>query len=274
MGLSVLGLVLLTAIIHALWNAWLKVSGDRLAALAVMAVGWALVALLALPFIEAPAPAARPFLAGSTVVHTIYALVLIRAYRFTGLSVAYPIARGIGPLLVMAAATVIGNDQLGVTGAAAVLLIAAGVMWLGGTAPIRDQHGLLLSLATGGLVGAYTLLDGLGGRADATPHSYSVWLLLLTAVPLVLVAWAAHGSALLALARPLCAKGLSAGVLSAGAYWIIIWAMSVAPMGLVAAVRESSVVFAAVIGSTLLGESVRWSAVLLVFAGIVLARLA
>ena len=102
----------------------------------------------------------------------------------------------------------------------------------------------------------------------------AAWLFLLTSIPIFVVAGARHKAGLIGKMRPVLAKDLSAGILSAAAYWVVVWAMSVAPMGLVAALRETSVVLAALIGGILLRERVRWAAVVLVFSGIVLARLA
>jgi len=131
-----------------------------------------------------------------------------------------------------------------------------------------------LSLLTGVLIGSYTLLDGFSGRLGGSPHAFTAWLFLLTSIPIFVVAGWRHKTKLIDLMHPILARGVSAGILSAAAYWIVVWAMSVAPMGLVAALRETSVVFAALLGGTLLRERVRWAAVILVFCGIVLARLA
>lgn len=274
MTLSVLALVLLTAAAHALWNSWLKVSGDRLVTLATIAVGWAVVGLAALPAVGVPEPRVWSYLLASTLVHTIYSLTLVRAYGLGNLSVVYPIARGVAPLIVALVSTIYLGDALDSMGLLAVLLIVAGVLWLGLSQSHGSSAGVLFSLLTGVLIGAYTLLDGQGGRIGESPHAFAAWLFILTATPVTATAILFHRGEFTELARPLWSKGISLGIMSAGAYWIVVWAMSVAPMGLVAAVRESSVVFAALIGGFLLREPVRWIAVILVFGGIVLTRLA
>ena len=273
MTLSVLGLVLVAAIIHAIWNTWLKVSSDRLVALTTLAIGWAVVGFASLPFVGTPHREAWPYLLVSALVHTIYSLTLIRAYGLGNLSVTYPIARGTGPLIVAAVSTAYLGDSLGVAGFLSVALIVVGVGWLGLRRSSQGYAGLLFSLLTGALIGTYTLLDGVGGRIGGSPHAFAAWLFLLTALPIVVVSGSVHGARFAGLVRPVLLKGVSAGVLSASAYWVIVWAMSVAPMGLVAAVRESSVVFAALLGGLLLGERVRWVAVAFVFGGVVLAGL-
>ncbi len=271
---SVLGLVLLAAVTHALWNTWLKVSDDRLVALATIAVGWGIVGLSSLPFVGVPEARAWPVLIVSTLVHTIYSLNLIRAYGLGNLSVAYPIARGTAPLVVAVVSVVYLGDSLGPTEFLAVLLIVLGVICLGAFRLDQSFMGLLFSVLTGVFIGTYTLLDGQGGRIGSSPHAYAAWLFLLTAVPVVAIAFMTRRGTFAKLSRPLWSKGVSVGVVSAASYWVIVWAMSVAPMGLVAAVRESSVVFAALIGSFFLRERVRWIGVVLVFGGIVLTRLA
>jgi drug/metabolite transporter (DMT)-like permease len=273
LALNILILMLATAVIHAWWNTWLKSSGDRLAALATIAVGWGAVAALAIPFLGPPARAAWIYLGLSIAIHTTYALLLIRSYRFADLSVAYPIARGTAPLIVTIVSVIWLGDVMDLNGFLAILLIVAGVLSLGLSQSTREWRGIFLSLATGSLVGTYTLLDGIGGRVGDSPHAYVVWLLLFTAAPIPFIAYAVHGRNLFTLARPLWSKGIFAGVISAVSYWVVVWAMSIAPMGMVAAVRESSVVFAALFGGWLLSERVRWIPILLVFAGIVLIRL-
>ena len=144
-----------------------------------------------------------------------------------------------------------------------MLLIVLGVIWIGAFRLDQSFMGLLFSVLTGVFIGTYTLLDGQGGRIGSSPHAYAAWLFLLTSVPVVAIAFMARRGTFAKLSLPLWSKGVSVGVVSAASYWVIVWAMSVAPMGLVAAVRESSVVFAALIGSFFLRERVRWIGVVL-----------
>lgn len=274
MSILVFSLVLLAALTHAIWNSWLKVSGDRLAALAALGAGWAVVGIAAIAKLGLPEPAVWTYLLASTVVHALYVAALIESYRLGDLSVAYPIARGIGPLVVVIVSTVFLDDAITPVGIAGALLIVAGALWLGLPRGVPGGRGLVFSVITGALIGTYTLLDGAGGRAGPSPHVFAAWLFLLTSIPVVAAAALVHGRHFGAMLRPALPQGVAAGALSAGAYWIVIWAMSEAPMGLVAALRESGVVFAALIGAWLLRERVRWIGVTLVFAGIVMTRLA
>jgi drug/metabolite transporter (DMT)-like permease len=140
--------------------------------------------------------------------------------------------------------------------------------------PLPARASILLSAAVGCLIAAYTVLDGLGARASGSAHAYANTLFLCTAVILFGIAAVARRGKLLELARPLWFRGLSAGVLSAAGYWIVIWAMGVAPLGLVAATRESSVAIAAMIGWLALRERVRWIPLLMVLVGVILTRVA
>ena len=131
MTFEVLLLVLAAAIIHAGWNAWLKISVDRLVAIAFMGAGWSLLAVTALPFLPLPDPAAWPYLLASVVFHTAYTLTLVKAYRIGDLSVAYPVARGTAPLLVTVISAITIRERVGLLGALAVALIVAGCIGLG-----------------------------------------------------------------------------------------------------------------------------------------------
>lgn len=274
MAWSVFALVLLAAVTHALWNTWLKIAGDRLVALAVLALGWAVVGLVSIPFAGAPEPVLWPYLLASTLVHTIYGLSLIRAYMLGSLATTYSIARGLGPVVVLIVSVLYLGEVPSALGLLGAVLIIGGIVGLSIPRSVRFDEGLLFSVLTGLLIGAYTLIDGLGARAGTSAHVFAAWLFVLMPCPIVAVALARHGLQLPRLAGPIWIKGLTAGVLSAGAYWIVVWAMSVAHMGLVAALRESSVVLAALMAGLVLKEHVRWTAVLLVFLGIAFMKVA
>jgi drug/metabolite transporter (DMT)-like permease len=274
MTAQVLALVLLAALIHASWNTWLKLAGNRLVAMALMGTGWALFAACWLPFLDAPAPAARPYLAVSVVVHVIYTLMLVPAYRLVDLSVAYPMIRGTGPVLVTLASALVLAEHIGTEGVLAVLLVTGGVAALGWHGARGNVRALAFGALGGGLLAAYTVLDGIGARLSGSPHGYAAWLFFLSGIPMLAAGLVVHGSTFVALARPIAVRGLVAGVLASTGFWIAIWAMSQAPLGLVAAARETSVVFVAIVSGVLLKERVGWLAIAAVFAGVVLIRVA
>ena len=279
MDLPVLALVLLAAVAHAAWNGWLKKSSPDFVGLAAISIGWLVLGVIGLLFVGLPAGPHWPYLLLTTVVHTIYAALLVNAYRHGEFSLAYPIARGTGPVIVALAAPFLLNEYLEGPSLFAVLLIVAGILTIGlagAGANLHERHAILLSVATGVAIASYTLIDAAGARAGPSPHTYSAWLFVLTAIAMLAVTGFMHRTATLTLLRPRLRHGVSVGILSAIAYSIVLWAMTVAPAALVAAVRETSILFAALIGWGLLGERItrlRWLGVILTVVGLVVARL-
>jgi drug/metabolite transporter (DMT)-like permease len=270
--------VLLAAAAHAAWNAWLKDSGDKLSSMAAMSVGWLIVGCISIPIVGAPSPASWPYLLASTVVHTGYAMLLISAYRHAEFSLAYPIARGTGPLLVALSAPLFVSEYLEGPSFFAVTLIVIGVFLIGMFGNERSLGGrraVLLSLATGVLIAAYTMIDGLGARAGSNAHAYVGWLLVLIAIPIIVLSRKKLNKNMKSLLAGHWQKGVPIGVLSALAYWVIVWAMTIAPVALVAAARETSILFAALVSWGVLREKVRplrWAGVIVILIGLVLAK--
>lgn len=278
MDLHVLALVLLAAAAHAAWNAWLKDSGDKLSSMAAISMGWLIVGCISIPIVGAPSLASWPYLLASTVVHTGYAMLLISAYRHAEFSLAYPIARGTGPLLVALSAPLFVSEYLEGPSFFAVTLIVIGVFLIGMFGNERSLGGrraVLLSLATGVLIAAYTMIDGLGARAGSNAHAYVGWLLVLIAIPIIVLSRKRLNKNMKSLLAGHWQKGVPIGVLSALAYWVIVWAMTVAPMALVAATRETSILFAALVSWGVLREKVRplrWAGVIVILIGLVLTK--
>jgi drug/metabolite transporter (DMT)-like permease len=276
--LHVLALVLLAAAAHAAWNAWLKDSGDKLSSMAAISVGWLIVGCISIPFVGAPSLASWPYLLASTVVHTGYAMLLISAYRHAEFSLAYPIARGTGPMLVALSAPLFVSEYLEGPSFFAVTLIVIGIFLIGMFGNERSLGGrraVLLSLATGVLIAAYTMIDGQGARVGSDPHAYVGWLLVLIAFPIIVLSKKKLNKNVKSLLDGHWQKGIPIGVLSALAYWVIVWAMTVAPMALVAATRETSILFAALVSWGVLGEKVRplrWAGVIVTLIGLILAK--
>ena len=278
MDLHVLALVLLAAAAHAAWNAWLKDSADRLSSMAALAVGWLIVGCISVPIVGIPDVASWPYLLATTIVHSAYAMLLITAYKYAEFSLAYPVARGTGPLLVALAAPLFVSEHLEGPSFFAVTLIVIGVFLIGVFGNERSLGGsraILFSLATGVLIAAYTLIDGQGARAGSTPHAYAGWLFLLISIPIIALAMKTLRKDFRSLLAGHWKTGVPFGVLSAFAYWVIVWAMSVAPMALVAAARETSILFAAVVSWGVLGEKLRplrWAGVVVTVVGLLLAK--
>lgn len=277
MSALVLTLVLLAALAHASWNAMLKGrKGDPLAASTGLCVVWALVGWPLTLVVPAPAPESWPWLGASVAVHLAYFALLVAAYGRGDLSFVYTIARGVPPMLVAGGAWLAAGERPSPAGLAGVALVAGGVLTIGGgpkTPGARRPLGL--ALATAVFIAGYTLLDGLGARASAAPVGYLVWLVALqgTLFAAGALAWR-RGP----LAREVWARrgvGVLTGVLSAGGYAVAVWAMTRAPIALVAALRETSVLFAAAIGAIWLREPFgrrRLVAAALVAGGVALVR--
>jgi drug/metabolite transporter (DMT)-like permease len=278
MDLHVLALVLIAAAAHAAWNAWLKDSGDRLSSMAAISVGWLIVGIFSVPFVGLPGIESWPYLIASVVVHTSYAMLLITAYRYAEFSLAYPIARGSGPLLVALTAPLFVSETLEGPGYFAVTLIVIGIFFIGMFGNERSLGGhraVLFSLATGVLIAAYTMIDGQGARAGSAPHAYAGWLFILISIPIVVLAQKRLNKDMRTLLAGHWQRGIPIGVLSAIAYWVIVWAMTVAPMALVAAARETSILFGALVSWGVLGEKLRpmrWVGAVITVVGLVLAK--
>ncbi|MBI4184255.1 MAG: EamA family transporter [Proteobacteria bacterium] len=247
--------------------------------MALIASSAAAVAALALPFAPAPASASWPYIGASLALHTGYKLFLIGAYRHGDLGHVYPLARGTAPLLVLAAGALVVGEVPEPGGIAAVLVVGLGVVSLafrGGAPVAEDPRPLLFALGTAGFIASYTLVDGLGARLAGSPHGYAVWFFLLDGIPISAIALAARREAVLGIVRRHGLAGLGGGAMSFGAYWLVIWALTLGPMAPVAALRETSVVIAAAIGTLLLKERFgvwRIAASAAVALGLVLLRL-
>jgi drug/metabolite transporter (DMT)-like permease len=272
MTAQVLALVLLAACIHATWNTWLKLSGDRLVVMSLMGSGWALFAACWLPFLAPVHGDAWPYLVVAVFVHLAYTLLLVPAYRLVDLSVAYPMIRGTAPVFVTLVSLLVLGEAVGLLGWTAVLLITGGVLMLGWRGATGDYRALLFGIVGGALVAGYTFIDGVGARVSGSALTYAAWLFLLTGMPLPIIGFLVRRGEFIRLARPIAVRGLFAGAIASVAFAIVIWSLTRAPLGLVAAARETSVVLVAIAGAVLLKEKVNWLAVAAVFSGVVLLR--
>lgn len=282
-SLAVAGLVLLAAALHAAWNALTKSLDDALAAFwlinaTVAVLGAGTVAVLGLP-----PSAAIPYLLASLAIHVGYNVALLNSYRFADLSQAYPLARGVAPPLVAVVAAVTIGERLSPVQVAGLVCVAGGLASLGW--PRRgswraERRGIGLALATGVTIAAYSVVDGIGVRHDPSPFGYAGALFLLEggvlAVGLPLTRRGLLGRVAGSGGRAI-ATGAGAGGLSFAAYAIVLWAQSKAALATVSALRETSVVMAALFGVIFLGEGParrRVLAALGVTAGVALLVLA
>ena len=271
--------VLAAALFHALWNAGLKVRISPGIAITLMSVVAGAVAL-PLPFVFGlPAPASWPYLAASLAIHLFYYITLAEAYRTGDLGQVYPIARGSAPLMTAIGSALLLGESLGALGWSGVVVLTSGVALLsmrGGTLNVFDGRSIGFAFATAATIAAYTLVDGVGGRLSGNVHAYAVMLFILDGLMMIVYGLVRQRSEIASAFAAGWSLVIGGGVLSLASYWIAIWAMSVAPIALVAAVRETSVLFAALLGVFLLKEPVmpvRMAAAALVLTGLVLIRL-
>lgn len=257
MPASVFLAVLCAAALHASWNAIVKGGSDTLMTTILVAAASGAVALLALPFLPLPAPASWPFLVTSALVQVVYFLLVAGAYRATDMSRAYPLMRGLAPALVALFGALALGEHLPPAAWAGVALISGGVFAMtfsaGGTA---SRKGTILAVANAVVIASYTLIDGLGVRRAGSAASYALWLFLLNALPLVTWALATRARALVAYARRNGWYGLAGGLGNVGAYGLSLWAMTRVPVAMVAALRETSILFGLAIAALILGERV------------------
>lgn len=277
MDSSAVALVLLAAALHAGWNAVLRVGGDRLVVMGLITGGAGLIAGVLIPFAPFPAAAAWPLLLLSAGFHVGYNSFLVAAYAHGDLGQVYPVARGTAPLLVVGLVGPVLGETVAGGQLAGVVLTCAGIAALalrGGASRVRPKA-LGYALVTACFIAAYTVTDAAGARAAGSPHGYTLWLFLVDGILFVaLVVWR-RGRALAGVARASWRPGLAGGAMSLAAYWLVIWALTVAPAAGVAALRETSVLFAALIGAYLLHEPLgRWrvAAAGVVTAGVLLLR--
>jgi drug/metabolite transporter (DMT)-like permease len=280
MTLPVLVAVLGAAVLHALWNLVVKAGDDPL-------VGAALVALVAgalggatLLFLPAPDPASWPFIAASAAAQCVYFVVLAAAYRHGDFGPAYTVMRGAAAVLVTVA-TAVHAERAPPTVWIGALVIASGVMRMGGlrrpvpTGP-RAGRGLALALLNACIIATYTVVDGIGGRRSGQAVSYTSAVFACTAVPLVAYVVAVRRGAVVAYARRHARRGLVGGACAWASYVIAVWGMTRAPIAAVAALRETSVVFATLLATWRLREPFgagRVAAAAVVAFGIALLRI-
>jgi drug/metabolite transporter (DMT)-like permease len=272
--------VLFAAACHAGWNAAVKKGLDPLAGTVVISIGAALVAAPLLPLVGLPAAAAWPWVVASVLIHLVYFAALIESYRAGDMGQVYPIARGSAPLMTAVATTAFIGERLGLLGWCGILLLAAGVLLLslrGGRDLARlDRTAVGFALLTAVTVCAYSVVDGVGARLSGSANAYSVMLFAGIGPVMLIYALARRGHEVIAAMGQSWGLGLAGGGLQLGSYGIANWAMTVAPIAIVAALRESSVLFGAAIAVVFLKEPLRAgrvAAALMIVAGLALIRL-
>jgi drug/metabolite transporter (DMT)-like permease len=270
-----LAAVLGSAVLHAGWNVAVRAQRDRRREMALMVVGAAVICAVALPFLTPPARASWPYLGVSGVLHIVYFILIGEAYSRGGVSLAYPLMRGTAPVLTAVFAVTVLGEPLSAWSWVGVLGISLGVVLMARRSGDPGENAAIpYALANSLVIAAYTLNDGLGARASGSPVAYTLWVEPLSLVPTLL--WLLRGQRIRLPNGPEILRGLGGGFCSMAAYAIALWAMTIAPIAPVAAVRETAMLFGVAFARIFLGERPGrrgWAAACTIAAGAAVLRL-
>lgn len=253
----VLLIVLFAALLHATWNALVKGASDKLISMTAVVLGHVPFALLALPFVPLPDVASFPYIVGGAALHVGYQLFLLWAYRHGDLTQVYPIARGTAPLIVAACTVLVFREMLSTLQLVAITTIGCGIMSLvlvRGAQGLHNPRGAALALITGCFVAGYSMVDGYGARAAGSPVGFYAWETILNAATFALIIATTSPGTLRTTIRSHKKMMAVGGGASFLAYALVVWAFTQAPIAVVTALRETSIVFALLIGVFLLKE--------------------
>jgi drug/metabolite transporter (DMT)-like permease len=279
LDLTVFLAVLAAAIMHAGWNVLVKLKLDRFLSLCLIQTLMGFMGLAMLAVFPWPAAASVPYAMTSGLLHLGYFLFLARSYRTGDLSQVYPIARGAAPLLTLAGTWTLMHEEVNLMAGAGVAVLVLGIWMISliGQRGLRlDGLTLFFAIGTSVFVAAYTIVDGLGGRMSGAPSGYAGLVFVFDAVFLSAAAFAMRGPGILRDVAPYWKTGILGAVLSVGAYWIAIWAMTHAPIASVAALRETSILAVMLLSMRVLKETVtlpRLAGAMLIVVGAILIRL-
>ena len=235
MSATVFGIILFAALCHATWNAIVKCAPDKLMTAILVSAAAALIAAISLPFLTQPAPASWPYIGFATALQIVYYALVAAAYRGADMSQAYPLMRGIPPLLVATAGAFWLGETLSLTAWIGIGLISAGVI---GTAlaarGLGNGRGIAFALVTAVFIAGYTITDGIGVRLSGAPPGYIMWGFLLTGIPLVGFQLVTRAAAFVRYAAGNFHLGIAGGIGTLTSYGLALWAMTVAPVAVVA----------------------------------------
>jgi drug/metabolite transporter (DMT)-like permease len=273
LSLTVTLAVIAAAVTHAAWNAIAHGIKDQTLAFALIGVGGIAVGIPLVIVAAMPRADCWPYLLGSVAIHVFYNLLLMQCYRLGEFSQVYPLARGTSPLVVTILAAIFIHEHLGLAQVAGVLVVSAGLatLVLAGRRPGRAAF--LAAVSTGLTIAAYTTVDGVGVRLSASPVGYIGWLMVLESLCVPMFAVVRRRDVLLKQPKRILLAGLAAGALSVLAYGLVLWAQTRGALAPIAALRETSVIFGAIIGTLIFREPfgrTRIAATVLVAAGIIL----
>ena len=276
MSLHVFAIIMLGAALHATWNAVVKGGVDKLLTTCMIASVASLIALAATPFLELPAQASWPFIGTSVVLQVLYFVLVASTYRIADMSQTYPIMRGTAPLLVATVSVFVLAESLSAFAWLGIAVISLGILSMAVAPSSGQRKGLVLALINAGVIASYTLIDGLGVRKSGAPVAYTLWIFLLTGIPLAAWALAARRGVFRDYVCRNWRLGIVGGVGTIASYGLALWAMTAAPIATVSALRETSILFGVVISACVLKEHLtraRIVAACVIAAGAMLLRL-
>lgn len=271
--------VLCAALLQASWNTLVKIGEERFVGVALIAIFSGAVSLCGLAWVSLPNLSSLPWLLLSLVLHTGYCLFLSRAYGQGDLGQIYPLARGSAPLLAMMLSALFLREYPPLLGVIGALVLVSGVLLMalrGGGRRKLNGKAVRYALITAMFTAGYTLSDGAGARAAEAPLTYTLWLFTLNGIIMLPLLWLHQRGKTWGQIKRNWRVGLAGGTMSLLAYGIVIWALTQAPIGVVAALRESSVLFAMIFSVWLLKEPMgkaRIAASLVIVTGVMLSRL-
>lgn len=252
--LPIAALILGAALLHATWNALLKSGLDRLWSITLMCAVAGVAAGVAVFFLPLPAAPAWACAITSATLQIAYCLFLVRAYDKGELGQVYPIARGVAPLLVAVGGMLFAHEHLPVRAIGGLALLSGGIVALGTGRGGVDRATARDAACAGAFIAAYMVTDGLGVRLAGNSFSYVAWMTLIQGAPMPLVYLAIRRRIPPLRLDPETLKALGGGVLGLAAYAVVVWAMSLAPLAKVSGLRETSILFATILGALFLGE--------------------
>ena len=271
--LTVTAAVLVAAVTHATWNAIAHGIKDQTLAFALIGVGGIVVAVPLVIVAAMPRADCWPYLLASVAIHVFYNLLLMQCYRLGEFGQVYPLARGTSPLVVTVLAAVFVHEHLGLLQIGGVIVVSAGLAALVFAGRRPGRAAFLAAVGTGLTIAAYTTVDGVGVRLSASPVGYIGWLMLLESLGVPMFALARRRGVLREQPRRVLLSGLLAGALSVLAYGLVLWAQTRGALAPIAALRETSVIFGAIIGALAFKEPfgrTRVAATVIVVGGIAL----
>lgn len=268
----VIATTLLAAVLHATWNALAKGAADKHLSMAGVIIGHLPYAVVALFFVPIPDFACWPYLLGSLVLHFGYQVFLLNSYKIGDLTQVYPVARGIAPLIVAAVSVTFLSVALGWMEIAAIVLIGTGLLSLGlvrGQSGARNPKAAMLAAVTGCFIAGYSLVDGLGARVAGTGVGFYSWSAIGNAMVFAVFLRINKPGTISRLATEGRFVFLVGGLASYCAYALVVWGFMQAPIALVTALRETSIIFALFIGVFFMKERLDLMKVLATFSTII-----